>query len=148
MLKLWKKRCATVGSIVSPTNVTIRVIVFIFAERKPKSVWSKLNKTRVANLMKLGLMTSAGIAKIDIAKANGSWSVLDEAEELKMPAELQKAFAKNKKALKNFEAFPSSVKKGIYHWIINAKQTITRDKRVKETVEKAASNIRANQWRK
>jgi uncharacterized protein YdeI (YjbR/CyaY-like superfamily) len=48
-------------------------------------------------------MTSAGIAKIDIAKANGSWSALDEAEELKMPAALQKAFSKNKKALKNFE---------------------------------------------
>jgi uncharacterized protein YdeI (YjbR/CyaY-like superfamily) len=119
-----------------------------FADRKPKSVWSKLNKDRIKKLIKQGLMTPAGQAKIDIAKQNGSWSTLDAAEDLQMPAELERAFAKAKRALKNFEAFPPSVKKGIYHWIIGAKQEITRAKRIKETVEKAAENIRANQWRK
>jgi uncharacterized protein YdeI (YjbR/CyaY-like superfamily) len=117
-----------------------------FAERKPKSVWSKLNKTRIASLLKQGLMKDAGLAKIEAAKKDGSWIALDEIEEYKMPPALEQAFKKNKKALSNFEAFPPGVKKQIYQWIISAKTDTTLTKRVTETVEKAALNIRANQW--
>ncbi|MFX9097188.1 YdeI/OmpD-associated family protein, partial [Acinetobacter baumannii] len=40
-----------------------------------------------------------------------------------------------------------STKKSIYEWINNAKTAGTREKRILETVEKAAENIRANQYR-
>lgn len=120
--------------------------VLYFAERKPKSVWSKLNKTRIEKMIEANLMTEAGLEKIKIAKANGSWSTLDEVEEYIMPEDLKKALKKKKEAFKNFGAFPPAVKKQLYYWIISAKQTATREKRIKETVEKAALNIRANQW--
>lgn len=119
-----------------------------FAPRKPKSVWSKINKERVARLMANNQMAPAGLAAIEVAKANGSWTVLDAIEELTMPVALKKAFASNKTALKNFEAFPPGVKKGIYQWIISAKTEPTQTKRITETVTLAAKNIRANQWRK
>ncbi len=119
-----------------------------FAPRKPKSVWSKINKERVARLIENNQMTPAGRAAIDVAKKNGSWTVLDAIEELTMPAVLNKAFAGSKTALKNFEAFPPGVKKGIYQWIISAKTEPTQTKRITETVTLAANNIRANQWRK
>jgi uncharacterized protein YdeI (YjbR/CyaY-like superfamily) len=117
-----------------------------FAERKPKSVWSKLNKTRISSLLKSGLMTKAGLAKIDAAKKDGSWKALDDIEEYKMPKALSLALKKNKKAMANFEAFPPGVKKQLYQWIISAKTEPTVNKRVADTVEKAALNIRANQW--
>lgn len=118
-----------------------------FSPRKKKSVWSALNKTRIEALIAAGKMTAAGLAKIEQAKADGSWTTLDAIEALEMPVVLQKAFTKNKKALKNFEAFPPSAKKGIYHWVQSAKTTATRDKRVQETVSKAAEGKRANEWK-
>jgi hypothetical protein len=60
-----------------------------------------------------------------------------------VPEDLQRALDKNKTALKNFEAFPKSSKKIILEWISNAKKPETRLQRIKETVEKAAQNIRA-----
>ncbi len=121
--------------------------VLLFTERKPKSVWSKINKGRIAELLKQGKMTTFGLAKIERAKLDGSWEALDEIEELIMPPALQKAFKGNKVALSNFNNFPSSVKKAIYQWIVSAKTEHTLKKRVTETVEKAAENIRANQWK-
>jgi uncharacterized protein YdeI (YjbR/CyaY-like superfamily) len=121
--------------------------VLYFAARKPKSPWSKINKERVARLIKEKKMHAAGLAKINAAKKDGSWSVLDSVEALIMPGELKKVISKNKKALTHFEAFPPSVKKGIYQWIQSAKTDETREKRITETVNQAEKNIRANQWR-
>ena len=44
-----------------------------FSPRKKGSVWSELNKRRVAKLIKQGRMTEAGLAKVKEAKANGQW---------------------------------------------------------------------------
>ncbi len=117
-----------------------------FCKRKPGSTWSKLNKTRIRKLIKLGLMQPAGLAAIAVAKKNGSWSVLDQVEKMVMPPDLARLFSKNKSALKNFEAFPPSTRKGIFQWINSAKRSETREKRIAETVALAAKNVRANQY--
>ena len=92
-------------------------------------------------------MTSAGREKIEAAKKDGSWTMLDAIEKLIMPTALRKEFRKNKIAQKYFEAFPPSVKKSIFHWIQSAKQEETRRKRIDETIALAAKNIRAHQWK-
>jgi uncharacterized protein YdeI (YjbR/CyaY-like superfamily) len=117
------------------------------APRKPKAVWSALNKKRIEKLIRENLMTPAGLKKIEAAKKDGSWTTLDKVEALEMPAVLKKAFSKNKAGSKNFEQFPPSVKKQLYHWIESAKTQVTREKRIIETVTLAEKNIRANQWR-
>jgi uncharacterized protein YdeI (YjbR/CyaY-like superfamily) len=121
--------------------------VLYFASRKPKSVWSKINKERIARMIKLGLMEPEGLRKIEAAKKDGSWSTLDAIDALVMPAELKKAFARSKNALKHFEAFPPSVKKQLYFWVSTAKREETRSQRIHETVSLAAKNVRANQWK-
>lgn len=118
-----------------------------FAVRKPRSVWSKINKERIKRMISEGLMTHAGMVKINAAKKDGSWSTLDSVDALEIPAELRKAFTKNKKGLKNFEKFPPSVKKQLYYWVNSAKQPATHAARIKEIVSKAAKNERANQWK-
>ena len=57
----------------------------IFTPRKPKSVWSKLNKEYIQELIEQGLMTEAGLAKIAAAKQDGSWNTLDAIEALMLP---------------------------------------------------------------
>ena len=119
-----------------------------FSPRNPKSKWSKINKDRVAALIKSRKMKAPGLKVIRLAKENGQWEALDSIEKLECPPDLRKAFSKNKKARTNFEKFPPSARKAILNWIISAKQTETRTKRVNETVKLANKNIRANQWPK
>lgn len=118
-----------------------------FAPRKAGTGWSKLNKTRVEKLLQAGLMTPAGLAKIEAAKQDGSWTALDAVEELTIPTDLAEALALYGDARQHFEVFPRSVKRGILEWISNAKKAETRAKRVEETAQLAAENKRANQWR-
>jgi uncharacterized protein YdeI (YjbR/CyaY-like superfamily) len=119
-----------------------------FAPRQPRSGWSKLNKQRVERLMEQGLMMSAGLAKVEAAKQDGSWNALDAIEALEIPPDLEQALTSYQAAKQNFEAFPKSVKRGILEWIASAKKPETRTKRIQETAQLAAENIRANQWQK
>lgn len=118
--------------------------MLLLSPRRPKSPWSKLNKDRVTTMIGQSLMTPAGQAKIDQAKADGSWTFLDDVEALIIPDDLAAALAANSQAKEYFEAFSPSSKKGILQWIKRAKQTTTREKRIKKTVELAAQNIKAN----
>lgn len=116
----------------------------LFTPRKSKSVWSRLNKTRIEQLIENGLMTEIGSAKIEAAQADGSWNILDDSDNLKIPADLAKEFKSEKAAEKNFDAFSGSVKRTILAWIGGAKQVETRNSRIVKTVEMAKRNKRAN----
>lgn len=118
-----------------------------FTPRKPKSGWSKVNKERVGRLIASGLMTPAGLEKVEAAKRDGSWNALDAAERLEIPADLETALAANRTAKRYFDAFPPSSKKIILTWITHAKRPETRAKRVAETVRQAAKNLKANHYR-
>lgn len=118
-----------------------------FAPRKPKTGWSKPNKERVERMIEAGLMQPAGLAKIDAAKADGSWTALDSIELLEVPPDLAEALAGNAAAQQYWDGFPRSVKRGILEWIASAKKGETRAKRIEETVRLAADGKRANQWR-
>ncbi len=119
----------------------------LFSPRKPKSPWSKLNKQRVEKLIEQGLMTPAGLEKIEAAKQNGMWGIYDDIEALTVPQDLKEALAADETAKTNFEAFSDSSKKNILWWIESAKRPETRAKRIEETVELAAKNIKANHYR-
>ncbi len=112
--------------------------------RNPKSNWSKVNKDRVARLTKEGRMKSAGLILVAVAKENGAWNFLDDVERLIVPDDLEAALKQYDKAKYYYERFPKSSKRGILEWIKNAKQEATRQKRIQETAQKAAINIKAN----
>ncbi len=114
--------------------------------RKPGSGWSKVNKQYIEELSADGLMTAAGLAKIEAAKLDGSWSKLDGVDRLKVPDDLNAALEQYTNAKTNFNAFPPSTRRGILEWITNAKRAPTRAKRIAETARLAQDNVRANQW--
>ncbi len=128
------------------TKDEMRTMNYI-APRKEGSNWSALNKSFVAELDAEGLIAPPGQAAIDRAKADGTWTALDDVENLVIPPDLQAAFDANPGAETNWHAFPRSPKRGILEWILNAKRPETRAKRIAETAEMAARNERANQWR-
>jgi uncharacterized protein YdeI (YjbR/CyaY-like superfamily) len=105
-----------------------------FCKRKPTSVWSKVNKAKIEKLRANGKMTDAGEYCIQIAKQNGSWIILDAVEELILPQELEKAFAKNKKAKDFFSNLSRTDKRNILQWIALAKKEETKQKRILEIV--------------
>lgn len=105
-----------------------------------------MNKNYVAELAAAELITPAGQAMIDLAKATGTWAALDDIENLVISADLQTALEQYPKAAAYFEAFPRSAKRGILEWIATAKRAATRQKRIDETAAKAAKNERANQY--
>jgi len=118
-----------------------------FAPRKTGSGWSRPNKERVARLIAAGRMAPAGLAKIEAAKADGSWTLLDAVENLEVPDDLAAEFDKYPDARAHFDAFPRSARRGILEWIVQAKTSLTRAKRIAETARLAQENVRANQWR-
>ena len=118
-----------------------------FAPRKRGSGWARTNKERIERLTAAGLMAPAGQAVIDAAKADGSWSLLDDVENLVVPDDLAAAFAAHPPAQQHWDAFPRSVRRAILEWIVQAKRAETRANRVAEAAVKAQVNERANQWR-
>ena len=115
----------------------------MFTPRKDKSVWSKLNKTYIEKLIAANLMHESGLKKIEIAKQNGSWTTLDAVENLEMPKNLALAFAKNKKALANYNSFSPSCRKSYLYWLNHAKREETRKARIAVIVTLCEQNIKS-----
>ncbi|MGV8965273.1 MAG: YdeI/OmpD-associated family protein [Cellulomonas sp.] len=118
-----------------------------YSPRRPKSAWSRPNKERVARLLAEGRMAPAGQRMVDLAQASGTWSLLDDVENLIVPDDLAEAFDALPGAAAHWESFPRSVRRGILEWIVQAKRPETRANRVRETADRAVRGERANQWR-
>lgn len=118
-----------------------------FTKRKPKSIWSKINKEKIERLTKEGLMTKAGFEIIEIAKQNGSWTILDESEALIIPEDLKKGFQKSTAAMDYFSSLSRSDKRNILQWLVLAKRQETREKRIAEIIELAEQKLKPKQFR-
>ncbi|WP_449437643.1 YdeI/OmpD-associated family protein [Pedobacter steynii] len=134
---------------IDSTRKTIDEESFVqfFTKRKPTSNWSKINKTKVERLIEEGLMTEAGLHSIEVAKKNGSWSILDDVEELVVPKDLQEAFQLQSGSGDYFDNLSKSVKKMILQWVALAKRPETRQKRIAEIAELAAQKLKPKQFR-
>lgn len=115
--------------------------------RRPGSAWSLVNKRRVEALTAAGRMQPAGLAAVQRAQADGSWTALDQVETLAVPADLQQALDGHEEAAANFARFPRSSRRNILEWIAAAKKPETRLARIQTTAEMAARNLRANHAR-
>jgi uncharacterized protein YdeI (YjbR/CyaY-like superfamily) len=118
-----------------------------YAPRKARSGWARTNKARVERLLAAGLMAPAGKAAIERAKANGSWTMLDDVENGVVPDDLRAALAAHPPAEEHWATFPPSARRVILEWVRQAARPETRAARIAETAERAARNERANQPR-
>jgi len=128
-----------IDSIVE--SIDDRFHMQMFTPRKAKSVWSALNRARVARLVKDGLMTAAGLAVVALAKKAGTWNALAHVEALIVPPELQKAIESNAEARKNWPTYSASARKGFLYALNNAKRPETRERRIREIVDVLARKV-------
>lgn len=128
-------------------SVDHQQFIQFFTKRKANSMWSKINKIKIEQLIKDGLMEEAGYESIRIAKANGYWNVLDGVEELEAPSGLEKEFEKHPGSRDFFLGLSKSAKKMILTWIALAKRPETRENRIKEVAELAAQRLKPKQFR-
>ena len=118
-----------------------------YCKRKPKSNWSKINKDKIRVLIEQDFMEKAGLKSIEIAKENGSWTFLDEVEALEIPIDLTEELTNYKGAMDYYESLSKSVKKSLLYWVISAKRTDTRQKRITEIAKNASENMKPKQFR-
>lgn len=106
-----------------------------FSPRRRGGLWSAKNKERIERLERAGLMTGAGRAVIEQAKADGSWSQTDEVDAMIVPPDLEDAL-ESAEAKGAYEALADSAKRQYLWWITSAKRPGTRAERIKETVRR------------
>jgi uncharacterized protein YdeI (YjbR/CyaY-like superfamily) len=114
-----------------------------FTPRRVTSGWARTNKARVERLVAEGRMRPAGQAAIDLAKANGTWTMLDDVEALVVPDDLAAELELHPGARENWDRFPPSSRRQVLLWIVQAKRPETRRARIAETAEKAGRGERA-----
>jgi len=114
-----------------------------FTPRRSRSGWARPNKQRIERLLAEGLMAPAGLAVIEAAKADGSWTLLDDAEELVVPDDLAAAFAERPGSREHWDAFPRSPRRMMLVWLVEARRPATRAARVAEIADRAAVGERA-----
>jgi len=110
--------------------------------RKAGSMWSRTNKEHVEAIVAEGRMTPAGFEKVDAAKRDGSWTLLDDVEAGVVPDDLSAALDAAPEARANFDAFTHAQRKGFLWWVKSAKRDRTRAERIAHTVRCAARNIK------
>ncbi|MDH5313410.1 MAG: YdeI/OmpD-associated family protein [Actinomycetota bacterium] len=83
-------------------------------------------------------MTDAGWRAVEVAKANGWWTISDSVEDLIEPDDLARALDANKAARAAWDGFTPSVRKQMLWWLVAAATATTRAKRIAAIVDKAA----------
>lgn len=124
------EECLCVGWIDSlPGKVDAKRTRTYICPRKPGSGWSRRNQQIVGQLIADGRVLPAGLQVVERAKADGSWSLFDAAEDMIVPDVLKRAFAEHPGAQVGFAAYPDRTKKALLQWVYTARREQTRQQR-------------------
>jgi uncharacterized protein YdeI (YjbR/CyaY-like superfamily) len=114
-----------------------------FAPRRRGSMWTRINKGRIARLEEAGLLEPAGAAAVAVAKETGMWTLMDDVEDGVVPDDLAAAFDDHPGSREHWDSWSPSAQKLILTWIVLAKRPETRATRVRTTAEKAAQGVKS-----
>lgn len=115
----------------------------LMTPRKPKSGWTRLNRSRVAAMEAQGRMTDAGRRAVEVAQANGWWTLADSVEDLVEPDDLTAALDAAPAGREAWDGFPPSARKQMLWSLVTAVRPETRAKRVAKIVSEAEHGRRA-----
>jgi uncharacterized protein YdeI (YjbR/CyaY-like superfamily) len=106
-----------------------------FTPRRPRSLWSKVNRLRVEALIEAGRMRPAGLAEIDLAKSDGRWeAAYDSQRTIEVQSDLAAALEANPEAKAFFATLSSQNRYAILFRLHNLKRAGTRARRIEEFV--------------
>ena len=107
-----------------------------FTPRKPRSIWSQVNRDRVRALIEAGAMLPAGLAAVEVAKANGEWDrAYSPASTITEPKDLLAALRKHPRAKAFYATLNAQNRFAILHRLEKAAKPETRARRLAQFVE-------------
>lgn len=106
-----------------------------FTPRGKKSLWSQINREKVAGLEKEGRMQAAGRAAVDAAKADGRWDAAYASQSrMTIPDDFTAALAKKPKAAAFFATLKGANRYAFLFRLQTVKKAETRARKIEEFV--------------
>lgn len=107
-----------------------------FTPRRPRSRWSKINRSKVEALIEAGRVHPAGLREVEAARSDGRWEAAYSGQaSIDVPPDLAKVLAKNKAAREFFATLTARNRYAILYQIHDAKRPETRARRIAQFVE-------------
>jgi uncharacterized protein YdeI (YjbR/CyaY-like superfamily) len=112
-----------------------RVFLQKFTPRGPLSRWSRINRDKALELIRLGRMKPAGLDEVERARADGRWDAAYEGQRAAtVPADLQRELDRNPAAAEFFATLNSQNRYSILYRLQDAKRPETRARRLAKFV--------------
>jgi uncharacterized protein YdeI (YjbR/CyaY-like superfamily) len=112
-----------------------------FSPRKPRSGWSQKNRAHVERLIAEGRMTSAGLAHVEAAKADGRWdAAYAGGKDAQVPQDFLDALTPE--AAQTYQTLNAQNRFALYYRLTTAKRPETRAKRIADFVAMLARGER------
>ncbi|WP_368497336.1 YdeI family protein [Herbiconiux sp. A18JL235] len=110
-----------------------------FTPRRAKSLWSQVNRDKVAALIEAGRMREGGHREIDRAKADGRWDAAYASQKsIEVPDDLAAALAAEPAAAAAFAGLSGQNRYAILFRLHNAKRAETRARNLAKFVDMLA----------
>ncbi len=107
-----------------------------FTPRKKRSLWSQVNREKVAKLIAAGRMQPSGQAEIDKAKANGQWEqAYASFSTIEVPGDLQAQLDQDPDTKTFFESLTKTQRYSLLMPLSLAKKPETRERRLSKALE-------------
>jgi uncharacterized protein YdeI (YjbR/CyaY-like superfamily) len=112
-----------------------------FTPRRPKSIWSKINREKAIGLMAAGRMQPAGLEQVERARSDGRWeAAYDSPSKAAMPDDFAAALEQNAGAKAFFATLDRTNRYAVLWRIQTAKTGETRARRIGQFVEMLAKH--------
>lgn len=106
-----------------------------FVPRRPKSIWSQINRDHVARLIAAGRMTPHGLKQVEAAKADGRWdAAYAGSAKATLPDDLLRAIRQDPKAQAAFEGLSAANRFAMGFRLHQIKSDAARAKRIEAFV--------------
>jgi uncharacterized protein YdeI (YjbR/CyaY-like superfamily) len=107
-----------------------------FMPRRPRSIWSKVNREKVLALIASGEMKPAGLEEIERARKDGRWeAAYDSPSAAAVPADFEKELDRHPKAKAFYKTLNRANSYAILWRLQTAKKAETRAKRMRSFIE-------------
>jgi uncharacterized protein YdeI (YjbR/CyaY-like superfamily) len=102
-----------------------------YTPRRKRSVWSQINRERIARLVEEGRMRAAGLAEVERAKADGRWAAAyAPPSTATVPPDLEAALSASPAAQTAFAGLDSRNRYAILHRLATTRKPETRARRI------------------
>ena len=107
-----------------------------FVPRRPRSVWSKINREKALGLIASGRMQPAGLREVERAKEDGRWeAAYDSPKNAPIHPDFQRALDENPRARAFFETVSAANRYAIIWRLHTAKKAETRERLTRTFLE-------------